>query len=292
MITVIGVRFKHAGKIYYFNPGKWEIKLGDGVIVETTRGVEFGEVVVAPKSVEDVKSPLKNVIRPATEKDYQQLERNQEKSESAYAIINKQIEKHKLGMKVIDIEYTFDHNKIIFYFAAEGRVDFRELVKDLASIFKTRIELRQIGVRDEAKILGGIGPCGRIACCNLFLGDFSPVSIKMAKEQNLSLSPTKISGLCGRLMCCLNYEQEYYEKTRRKMPRPGFIVHTPDGDGEVMDINILSQTVKVKITLKDETFDVRQYDVDAIKWDRKRHRPDRQAEKDESEDDALNGLEE
>ena len=290
MSTVIGVRFKKAGKIYYFNPGKYDIKVNDGVIVETIRGIEYGDVVVGPKEVEDFKTPLKDVIRIATEKDLAQVEENKEKANKAYGIIAKQIEKHKLKMKIIDIEYTFDNNKIIFYFAAEGRIDFRELVKDLAAIFKTRIELRQIGVRDEAKALGGIGPCGRNVCCNLFLGDFTPVSIKMAKEQNLSLSPTKISGLCGRLMCCLNYEEEYYEETRRKMPAIGITVTTPDGSGEVLDYNILSKIVKVKTTAEDGTAEVREYKVENLKWNRKKFNATNDIKNDEDVDPELKDL--
>ena len=290
MSTVIGVRFKKAGKIYYFNPGKYDIKVNDGVIVETIRGIEYGDVVVGPKEVEDFKTPLKDVIRIATEKDLAQVEENKEKANKAYGIIAKQVEKHNLKMKIIDIEYTFDNNKIIFYFAAEGRIDFRELVKDLAAIFKTRIELRQIGVRDEAKALGGIGPCGRSVCCNLFLGDFTPVSIKMAKEQNLSLSPTKISGLCGRLMCCLNYEEEYYEETRRKMPAIGITVTTPDGSGEVLDYNILSKIVKVKTTAEDGTAEVREYKVENLKWNRKKFNATNDIKNDEDVDPELKDL--
>lgn len=271
METVIGVRFKPAGKIYYFNPDKYDIKVGDGVIVETVRGIEYGTAVLGPKEIEAGKNPIKNVIRVATDKDREQLEKNKEKAEKAYPIVNDRIIKHGLEMKIIDIEYTFDCGKIIFYFAADGRVDFRELVKDLASVFKSRIELRQIGVRDEAKAIGGIGPCGRNVCCNLFLGDFSPVSIKMAKEQGLSLSPTKISGLCGRLMCCLGYEEEYYEKTRRLLPPIGIAVKCPDGDGEVMDHNILSMMVKVKTMGDDNTPEIREYPVNSIIWDKKKY---------------------
>lgn len=272
MSVVIGVRFKPAGKIYYFSPGEYDIKQGDGVIVETIRGIEYGVAVIGPKEVDEMKTPLKNVIRIATKKDMEQLEKNKAKAKKAYPIVEERIEKHGLSMKIIDIEYTFDNSKVIFYFAAEGRVDFRELVKDLASVFKTRIELRQIGVRDEAKTIGGIGPCGRNVCCNLFLGDFSPVSIRMAKEQGLSLSPTKISGLCGRLMCCLGYEEEYYEKTRRKMPPVGITVSCSDGEGEVMGHNILSLMVKVKTIGADNTPEIREYPVDALKWDKSKYR--------------------
>lgn len=285
METVIGVRFKPAGKIYYFNPGEYDVKQGDGVIVETVRGVEYGTAVLGPKEIEKPKNPIKSVIRIATDKDKEQLEKNKEKAEKAYPIVIERIEKHGLEMKIIDIEYTFDGGKIIFYFAAEGRVDFRELVKDLASVFKTRIELRQIGVRDEAKTIGGIGPCGRNVCCNLFLGDFSPVSIKMAKEQGLSLSPTKISGLCGRLMCCLGYEQDYYEKTRRLLPPIGIMVTCSDGEGEVMDHNILSMMVKVKTIGEDNTPEVREYPADTLKWDRNKfHRRQEEEEIELSED--------
>lgn len=272
MSVVIGVRFRAAGKIYYFDPGEYNIKLDDGVIVETIRGIEYGTVVIESKEIDDseVKAPLKSVIRIANEQDEAQLEKNKKKATDAFPLVEERIEKHGLKMKIIDVEYTFDNGKVIFYFAAEGRVDFRDLVKDLASVFRTRIELRQIGVRDEAKTLGGIGPCGRTVCCNTFLGDFSPVSIKMAKEQGLSLSPTKISGLCGRLMCCLNYEQEYYEKTRRKMPPIGITVTTVDGKGEVIDHNILSMMVKVKIMGADNTPEIREYLAETLKWDRKK----------------------
>lgn len=291
METVIGVRFKAAGKIYYFNPGDYDVQIGDGVIVETVRGIEYGTAVLGPKQIEECKNPIKSVIRIATDKDKEQLESNKEKAEKAYPIVNERIEKHGLSMKIIDIEYTFDGGKIIFYFAAEGRVDFRDLVKDLAAVFKTRIELRQIGVRDEAKTIGGIGPCGRNVCCNLFLGDFSPVSIKMAKEQGLSLSPTKISGLCGRLMCCLGYEQDYYEKTRRLLPPIGITVTSPDGEGEVMDHNILSMMVKVKTMGEDNTPEVREYPVDSLKWDRKKYRHKHEEEKIEITDDMKEIIE-
>ena len=217
MTKVIGVRFRTAGKIYFFAPGKLDIKLGDHVIVETARGVEYGRVVSGPKEVddEDVVQPLKSVIRIADAQDEKTVEKNREKEKEAFRICLENIRKHELDMKLIDAEYTFDNNKVLFYFTADGRIDFRELVKDLAAVFKTRIELRQIGVRDEAKMLGGLGPCGRSMCCSTFLGDFTSVSIKMAKEQNLSLNPTKISGICGRLMCCLNYEQSTYEEIRK-----------------------------------------------------------------------------
>lgn len=254
MIKVIGVRFKKAGKIYYFSPEEFDILKGDYVIVETARGVEFGECVIGIREVseEDIISPLKSVIRIADEKDILKHKENKEKEEEALSICLKKIEEHALNMKLIDVEYTFDNHKVIFYFTADGRVDFRELVKDLATIFKTRIELRQIGVRDEAKMIGGLGPCGRPMCCSSFLGDFASVSIKMAKEQNLSLNPTKISGICGRLMCCLNYEQSTYEDIRKRLPKVGAIVKTPYGNGEVTGNSIVKEIVKVKLKKGDE----------------------------------------
>jgi len=254
MIKVIGVRFKKAGKIYYFSPVEFEIKKGDYVIVETARGIEFGECVIGLKEIkeEEIVSPLKSVIRIADEKDILKHKENKEKEKDALNICLNKIQEHKLDMKLIDVEYTFDNHKVIFYFTADGRIDFRELVKDLATIFKTRIELRQIGVRDEAKMLGGLGPCGRSLCCSTFLGDFASVSIKMAKEQNLSLNPTKISGICGRLMCCLNYEQTTYEDIRKRLPRVGSIVRTENGDGEVIGNSIVKEIVKVKIKKGDE----------------------------------------
>jgi len=253
MVTVIGVRFKKAGKIYYFNPSGLDIKKGDFVVVETARGVEFGECVIGIKSIseEEIVSPLKNVIRKAEPEDIEKNIENKQKEKEAYDICAEKILKHGLDMKLIDVEYTFDNNKVIFYFTADGRVDFRELVKDLASIFRTRIELRQIGVRDEAKMTGGLGPCGRTLCCSTFLGEFVPVSIKMAKEQNLSLNPTKISGICGRLMCCLNYEQDIYEEIRKKLPKIGSIVDTPYGEGEVISNSVIKESVKVKVRIKD-----------------------------------------
>lgn len=249
MVTVVGIRFKKTCKIYYFSPDSIEIKKGDNVIVETARGVEFGECVIGPKHIEEseVVSPLKIVLRVATEDDKKKYEENREKEKNAFEVCMKKIEENSLVMKLIDVEYTFDNNKIIFYFTADGRVDFRELVKDLAAIFRTRIELRQIGVRDEAKMIGGLGPCGRSMCCSTFLGDFAPVSIKMAKEQNLSLNPTKISGICGRLMCCLNYEQKNYEEIRKMLPRVGSIVDTPFGRGEVIYNSVINEKVKVKL---------------------------------------------
>lgn len=254
MINVIGVRFKKAGKIYYFDPSGLEINKGNFVVVETARGIEFGECVIGIKQISeaDIVAPLKSVIRVAEKDDINKHKDNKIKEEDAFNICLKKIEEHGLNMKLIDVEYTFDNNKVIFYFTADGRVDFRELVKDLATIFKTRIELRQIGVRDEAKMLGGLGPCGRPMCCSTFLGDFASVSIKMAKEQNLSLNPTKISGICGRLMCCLNYEQSTYEDIRKRLPKVGSIVKTTEGQGEVVSNNTVKESVKVKYRRVDE----------------------------------------
>lgn len=249
MYDVVGVRFKKAGKIYYFDPGELTIQKDDYVIVETVRGVEYGKVVIGPKKVEenDVVLPLKKVLRIADDKDRLIVEENRQSAKEAYHICLEKVAVHQLEMKLIDVEYTFDRNKVIFYFTADGRVDFRELVKDLAAIFRTRIELRQIGVRDEAKMLGGIGPCGRMLCCSTFLGDFDPVSIKMAKDQNLSLNPTKISGLCGRLMCCLKYENDEYENAKEQLPDIGEIIDTPDGVGRVVGLNILERVLQVEI---------------------------------------------
>ena len=266
MIKVIGVRFRNAGKIYYFSPGKLEIKSGDHVIVETARGVEYGHVVLGNREVEDNKvvQPLKSVIRMANKDDETREMNNRRKEKDAFKICQEKIRKHNLEMKLIDVEYTFDNNKILFYFTADGRIDFRELVKDLASVFKTRIELRQVGVRDETKIVGGIGICGRALCCHSYLSEFIPVSIKMAKEQNLSLNPTKISGVCGRLMCCLKYEEEDYETTRKRMPRIGKEVITPDGNGTVTDLNIVKETVKVRIA-KGDSFEINEYELEKIR---------------------------
>ncbi len=249
MINVVGIRFKSAGKIYYFDPDGIDFRAGDVVVVETTRGVESGEVVVSNKNVEEseIVAPLKKVIRKATEVDLKQIETNRAKEEKAYQICVEKISDHGLPMKLVDVEYTFDANKIIFYFTADGRIDFRELVKDLAAIFRTRIELRQIGVRDEAKMLGGLGSCGRGLCCATFLGEFQPVSIRMAKDQNLSLNPTKISGICGRLMCCLKYESEAYEEERKLFPDVGSLVETPVGEGKIASVNILKQNVTVEL---------------------------------------------
>ncbi|AAO34870.1 stage 0 sporulation protein [Clostridium tetani] len=251
MIKVVGVRFKKAGKIYYFDPGDLKIEKGQNVIVETIRGIEFGQCVTGEKEIKEneIVSPLKSVIRKSNKEDEEKHSENKNKEKEAFDICLEKIKEHKLEMKLIDVEYTFDNNKVIFYFTADGRVDFRDLVKDLASIFKTRIELRQIGVRDEAKMIGGLGPCGRAMCCSTYLGDFVPVSIKMAKEQNLSLNPTKISGICGRLMCCLNFEQETYEEIRKKLPKVGSIINSEYGEGEVVENSVVKEMVKVKIKL-------------------------------------------
>lgn len=266
MVTVVGVRFKKAGKIYYFSPGELNVKKNDNVIVETARGIEFGECVIAPKQIkeEEIVSPLKNVIRIANKEDIDRHSENKSKEEEAFRVCLEKIQQHSLKMKLIDVEYTFDNNKVIFYFTADGRVDFRELVKDLASIFRTRIELRQIGVRDEAKMIGGLGPCGRTMCCSTFLGDFAPVSIKMAKEQNLSLNPTKISGICGRLMCCLNYEQETYEHIRIKLPKVDSIVDTPYGRGVVVSNSVVKESVKVKIKPQNGDETIEEIPIDKI----------------------------
>ncbi|MEI7027696.1 PSP1 domain-containing protein [Paenibacillus sp. y28] len=248
MYSVVGVRFKKAGKIYYFDPSDLPIEKEHSVIVETARGVEYGRVVIGQRVVgeADVVLPLKKVIRIAGDADAKMVDENKQAAKNAFGICLQKIKDHGLKMKLVDVEYTFDRNKVIFYFTAEGRVDFRELVKDLASVFRTRIELRQIGVRDEAKMLGGIGPCGRILCCSSFLGDFDPVSIKMAKDQNLSLNPTKISGLCGRLMCCLKYEHDQYESGKEEMPKMGSHVVTSLGAGKVIGLNVEQRTVKVQ----------------------------------------------
>lgn len=263
MIAVVGVRFKKAGKIYYFDPDNLDIKKEDYVIVETARGMEFGEVVIGIREVAeaDIVAPLKKVLRIALEEDKLRNSENKIREKEAFELCMKKIEEHSLPMKLIDVEFTFDNNKIIFYFVADGRIDFRELVKDLAAVFRTRIELRQIGVRDESKMVGGLGPCGRPLCCASFLGDFEPVSIKMAKEQNLSLNPAKISGVCGRLMCCLNYEQETYEHIRKRLPTVGSIVKTPDGEGEVVENSVLGENVKVRIRISKEDVEVRSYSI-------------------------------
>lgn len=268
-VRIIGVRFRKAGKVYYFDPEDNDIIKGEHVIVETARGVEYGLVVLGPKEVDEsqVVPPLKPVIRIATKKDDEIEQKNREKEKEAFQICLEKIAKHDLKMKLIDTEYTFDNNKVLFYFTADGRIDFRELVKDLAAIFKTRIELRQIGVRDETKILGGIGICGRTLCCNTYLSEFAPVSIKMAKEQNLSLNPTKISGVCGRLMCCLKNEEEAYEELNGKLPDVGDFVDTADGlKGEVQSVSVLKQLVKVIVTLEKDEKEIREYKVEELKF--------------------------
>ena len=249
MVRVAGVRFKSAGKVYFFDPGEFEVEINDPVIVETARGLEFGTVTMGITDIKegDVVQPLKKIVRMATDEDIRRHNENEKKKAKAMAQCQEKVDKHGLEMKLIDVEYTFDNNKIIFYFTADGRVDFRELVKDLASVFKMRIELRQIGVRDEAKMLGGIGSCGRSLCCNSWLADFEPVSIKMAKVQNLSLNPTKISGICGRLMCCLKYENDVYMELRKGLPDNGEKVKTKDGMGKVVDTNILESKVRVRL---------------------------------------------
>ena len=272
MEKVIGVRFRNAGKIYFFSPGKLDIPKGKHVIVETARGVEYGYVVVGTKEVDDKKiiQPLKPVLRVATQEDDIKEAANRFKEKEAFKICQEKIKKHGLEMKLIQAEYTFDNNKVLFYFTADGRIDFRELVKDLASVFKTRIELRQIGVRDETKIRGGIGICGRPLCCHSYLSDFVPVSIKMAKEQNLSLNPTKISGVCGRLMCCLKNEEDTYEELNRKLPGVGDYVQTADGlHGEVQSVNVLRQLVKVLVEVGDEK-ELKEYEADTLQFKRRR----------------------
>ena len=261
MTTVISVRFPTSGRAYYFDPGDFELHEGDSVIVETARGMEFGEIVKMPHEVADefVVQPLKPIVRIATDEDKRMRAEYSAKEGEAFEICKKKIAKHKLDMKLIGVEYSFDGSKLVFFFTADERVDFRELVKDLASEFRTRIELRQIGVRDETKLLGGLGPCGRPVCCNSFLDTFRPVSIKMAKEQNLSLSPTKISGLCGRLMCCLQYEEAAYEEAKQRMPRVGKDIQTPDGIGHVVENNAITEKTKVKMTLPDGTVELREY---------------------------------
>lgn len=266
MIEIIGVRFKDVGKVYYFDPDGKNLKEGEHAVVETARGLECGCVAISNKSVEDseIVSPLKKVVRVATENDIKTMNENREKEKKAFDICMEKIEKHKLEMKLVDVEYTFDNSKILFYFTADGRVDFRELVKDLAGVFRTRIELRQIGVRDEAKMLGGLGICGRPFCCSTFLGDFQPVSIKMAKEQGMSLNPVKISGTCGRLMCCLKYEQEAYEDLLSITPKVGAFVKTPDGRGTVTEVNLLTGILKVQ-SEKDPEGAPRNYKRDEVK---------------------------
>ena len=292
MIKVIGVRFRTAGKIYFFSPGGLELKAGDKVIVETARGVEFGSVVTGIKEVPDdqISQPLKPVIRIATQDDVRREAKNREKEKEAFKICQEKIRKHGLEMKLIDAEYTFDNNKVLFYFTADGRIDFRELVKDLASVFRTRIELRQIGVRDETKIRGGIGIFGRPLCCHTYLTEFAPVSIKMAKEQNLSLNPTKISGVCGRLMCCLTNEEETYEELNSHLPSIGDYVTTPEKlKGEVQSVNVLRQTVKVIVSLDNDEKEVRDYKVDELRFKPRRRKNNRVSKEEMKE---LRGLEE
>ena len=293
MTRVIGVRFRPAGKIYFFAPGKYEINTGDKVIVETARGVEFGWVVAGTKEVPDEKitQPLKSVIRIATKDDLLKEEKNREKEKEAFRICLEKIRKHGLEMKLIDAEYTFDNNKVLFYFTADGRIDFRELVKDLASVFRTRIELRQIGVRDETKIRGGIGICGRPLCCHTYLTEFAPVSIKMAKEQNLSLNPSKISGVCGRLMCCLTNEEETYEELNSHLPSNGDHVTTPDGlKGDVQSVNVLRQLVKVIVTLENDEKEIREYKAKELRFRSRRKKKDTRLSREEMAE--LKALEE
>ena len=289
MVKVIGVRFRQAGKIYNFSPADFQVKVGDHVIVETARGIEYGSVVQGIREVADDKviMPLKSVIRIATEEDDKKAIENNEKEKKAFKICKEKIAKHGLEMKLIETEYTFDNNKVLFYFTADGRIDFRELVKDLAAIFKTRIELRQIGVRDEAKILNAIGPCGRSLCCSTWLSEFIPVSIKMAKEQSLSLNPTKISGICGRLMCCLKNEQEAYEELNSNLPDIGEKVKTFDGfKGEVVSVNVLRQKVKIVVEVDDER-EIKEYAIDELKFKPKKKKFNLASE----ELKALKGLE-
>lgn len=293
MIKVIGVRFRTAGKIYFFSPGKLEIKQGDNVIVETARGVEFGYVAAGPREVEEdnITLPLKSVIRIATADDIRKEEKNREKEKEAFKICLEKIRKHGLEMKLIDAEYTFDNNKVLFYFTADGRIDFRELVKDLASVFRTRIELRQIGVRDETKIRGGIGICGRPLCCHTYLTEFAPVSIKMAKEQNLSLNPSKISGVCGRLMCCLTNEEETYEELNSRLPAVGDMVTTPEKlRGEVQSVNVLRQLVKVVVQLDDDEKEIREYKAGELRFRSKKKKKEMKLSKEELKElKALEG---
>ncbi len=296
MENIIGVRFRTAGKVYFFAPGKLEIKRGDHVIVETARGIEYGYVVLGKKEVDKAKivQPLKPVIRLATAEDDARDAANRIKEKDAFKICQEKIQKHGLEMKLIEAEYTFDNNKVLFYFTADGRIDFRELVKDLASVFKTRIELRQIGVRDETKILGGIGICGRSLCCHSHLSEFIPVSIKMAKEQNLSLNPAKISGVCGRLMCCLKHEEETYEELNSHLPNTGDHVTTADGlRGEVQSVNVLRQKVKVIVTLEGDEKEIREYKVEDLKFRprRKKEKGEKAADMADKELKALEALE-
>ena len=293
MTRVIGVRFRTAGKVYFFSPGEFEIKKNDNVIVETARGVEFGRVVSDIMDVEDEKivQPLKTIIRIATADDEEREKANHEKGRDAFKVCLEKIKKHGLEMKLINAEYTFDNNKLLFYFTADGRVDFRELVKDLAGVFKTRIELRQIGVRDETKIIGGYGICGRQLCCHSYLSEFVPVSIRMAKEQNLSLNPTKISGVCGRLMCCLKNEEETYKYLNKKLPHIGDIVTAPDGtSGEVESVNVLRQLVKVLVEVGDEK-ELHEYPVSELKFKQRKNKGKQRDKGNEAEAQELKELE-
>ena len=290
MTKIVGIRFRNVGKIYYFDPKNYKMQVGDHVIVETARGVEFGRVVLGPKEVgeDEVVHPLKEVLRVATQADEDREQQNRIKEKDAFKICQKKIREHGLEMKLIDAEYTFDNNKVLFYFTADGRIDFRELVKDLASVFKTRIELRQIGVRDETKILGGIGSCGRPLCCATYMPEFVPVSIKMAKEQNLSLNPSKISGVCGRLMCCLKNEQETYEELNSHLPSVGDYVTTPEKlKGEVSSVNVLRQLVKVIVTLDGDEKEIREYPVSELRF-----KPKRKNDRMNIDDKELKELEE
>ncbi len=290
MTKVIGVRFRQAGKVYYFSPGALQIEKGDKVIVETARGVEFGSVVYAPKEVpnEEIMQPLKPVIRVATEEDKQNEKKNREREQEAFRVCQEKIRKHELDMKLISAEYTFDNNKVLFYFTADGRIDFRELVKDLAAVFRTRIELRQIGVRDETKIKGGIGICGRALCCHTYLSEFAPVSIKMAKEQNLSLNPTKISGVCGRLMCCLTNEEETYEELNSRLPDIGDVVTTSEGlKGEVQSVSVLRQLVKVVVNLDNEEKEIREYKASELRFKPRKRKSDMRLSKEQMKELAA-----
>lgn len=285
MLKIIGVRFKSVGKIYYFDPKDYDVKMGDKVIVETARGVECGEVALVDREIDETRftNPVKGIIRLATPNDMKTIKKNRQKEKDAFKICEQKIAAHKLKMNLIDVECTFDNNKLLFYFTAESRVDFRELVKDLAAVFRTRIELRQIGVRDEAKMLGGLGICGQPFCCSRFLGEFQPVSIKMAKEQGLSLNPTKISGTCGRLMCCLKYEQDSYEDLLKHTPKVGAIVRTADGRGVVEEVNLLTGKLRVKMDKNDNVVVVKKDDIEVIK--------DSVIRLDRDEIKALKGLE-
>lgn len=290
MTKVVGVRFRQVGKIYFFAPGQYNVEVGQHVIVETARGIEYGHVVLGEREVEDsaVVQPLKAIIRISTPDDDEREAKNREKEKEAYKICLEKIKKHNLEMKLIKVEYTFDNNKVLFYFTADGRIDFRELVKDLAAVFRTRIELRQIGVRDEAKMLGGMGICGRKLCCNTFLSEFAPVSIKMAKEQNLSLNPTKISGVCGRLMCCLTNEEETYEELNNNLPSAGEAVTTPEGlKGEVQSLSVLRQLVRVIVTLDNDEKEIREYPAADLKFKPRRRKKDVKLSKQEMKELAA-----